>query len=222
MPLEHYRRADPDPTVTSGMPVAWVPIGRMGVARQLSEAAEAVVDSTSALDVQTAYVEGVVAINIDIDVADFVEIRDFYLSKPAAGTVTLHQELEGGTELARIRPGETRADYYGFYLWPTPASAITYFVDARIRTTSLVNGGDAPPWDEDFHDLLVDYAVMRHFEKDTDDTRFIQAKSRYERRLGQLKYFTQSLPGELPVMGGGTPIGHSRLGPWFPADYWTY
>lgn len=235
MSLEQYRVADPDPTVTSGTSVAWVPIGRVGVATQPSDSSQVFVVSTSASDTATAYVAGVLSNGevvtdtvtmtgttaVPFSPTAFVEITDFYLAQAAVGTVTMLEDNSGGTELARILSGTTRSSYLGFYLWPTPASAITYFVDARMRTTDLVNGEDQPPWEEDFHDLLVDYAVMRHFEHDEKPDRFIQAKARYDARLSQLKYFTQTLPGELPVAGRGRLIGHSRLGAWFPADYYT-
>ncbi len=235
MTLEQYRTVDPDPSVTSGTPTHYVLLGRVGVATQPGNLSAIFMDSTSASDTHTAYFVGILTSGevvrdsvtmtgttaVGFSPTTVIEVTDVYLSHPAVGTVTVHEDVSGGTLLATIQPGQTRAIYQGFYLWPTPSAAVTYFVDARRRTTRLVNGEDVPPWDEDFHDLLVDYAVMRHFEQDEKPERFIQAKARFEARMSAFKYFTQTVPGELPVSGRGRLIGHSRLGGYYPADTWT-
>jgi hypothetical protein len=235
MSLGDYRRADPDPASSTGTPTHYVPIGRVAVAVQPSNASEIFVDSTAAGDTGTAYLEGIItggyrrtlsvsmtgvtAVSFSAAVTSFIEIEDFYISAAAVGTVTLHEDASGGTELARITIGQKRPRYYGYYLWPTPAAAADYLVDYRREVTELVNDADEPPLPTDYHDLLSAYARMRHYEKQ-DDGRYTVAQDYFKKRLSQLKYATQTGPDELPVMGGRL-IGHSRLGPWFPADTYT-
>lgn len=238
MGLDQYRRLDPDAASTSGTPTHIVPIGRVGVAAQPSDASEIFVDSTSASDTGTAYIEGIVtggyvrtasvtmtgttAVSLSAAITSFIEITDFYLSANAVGTVTLHEDASGGTELARITIGQKRPRYYGFYLWPTPAAVVTYYVDYRRELTELVNDTDEPPFGTDAHPALVAYAVMREREQKDDAERFVIAKSRYDRIVSRLKYATQTIGGEIPVSGRRPRVGRSRIGAYYPADTWSY
>jgi hypothetical protein len=235
MDLKTYRIHEPDPASATGTPTHYVPIGRVAVAVQPSNASEIFVDSTAAGDTGTAYLEvittggyrrllsvtmtGATAVTFSASVTDIIQIEDFYISAAAVGTVTLHEDASGGTELARITIGQKRPRYTGFYLWPTPSAAVDYLVDYRREVSELVNDADEPPFPTDYHDMLSAYARMRHYEKQ-DDGRYQVAKAQFDKRLSQLKYATQTGPDELPVMGGRW-IGHSRLGGWFPADTWT-
>lgn len=237
MALAQYRLLDPDPSSNTGTPSHYVPIGVVGVAVQPSDASTVFVDSTSASDTMTAYVEGVITggylrkaavtmtgttgVALTSAIADFIEIHDFYLSAPATGTVTLHEDAEGGTELARIPIGRQRSSYYGFYLWPTPAAAITYYVDARREVQPLMANTDEPPWPSDYHDVLVHYGLYREagFRKDLDGA--TDAQNRYTHVLSRLKYGTQVDSDDLPVMGRPSRLGRSRLGGMYPADVWT-
>jgi hypothetical protein len=235
MSLAAYRALDPDAASTSGTPTHYVPIGRVGVAVQPADASDIFVDSTSGSDTNTAYLEGFItggyqrrtAITmtgttaISLGITSFLELNDFYLSHPAVGTVTLHEDANGGTELARITIGETRPNYYGFYLWPTPAAVVSYYIDARRDVAPMTANTSEPPWPEDFHHLLVAYAAWREwmFKGDTDRSR--DALQRYQVTLSRLKYFTQAQTDELPVMGRRRTVGHSRLGGYYPADTWS-
>jgi hypothetical protein len=237
MSLGRYRHADPDPASSSGTPTHYVPIGRVAVATQPSNASEIFVDSTSASDTNTAYIEGIItggytrtasvsmtgqtAVTLSAAITSFIEITDFYLSAAAVGTVTLHEDASGGTELARITIGAKRPRYYGFYLWPTPSAAVTYTVDYRREIADLVNDTDEPPLPTDIHPALVAYAVAREKEKTGDTNGSLQAMARYQKFLKHLKYQTQTLSDELPVLGRGAMVGRSRLGAWFPADHWS-
>ena len=237
MPLATYRAIDPDPAANTGSPTHYVPIGRVGVAVQPSDASEIFVDSTSASDTNTAYLEGLItggyqrkvsvtmtgttAVSVDTSLTSFIELNDFYLSHPALGTVTLHEDASGGTELARITIGQTRPRYYGFYLWPTPSAVITYYVDYRRELQPLVAPSDEPPWPVDYHELLVAYGVWREWMHKGDTDRAAEAKTRYQTWLSRLKYATQVGADELYIMGRGRRIGRSRLGAMYPADYFT-
>jgi hypothetical protein len=236
--LDAYRRMEPDPASTSGTPSHYVPIGKVAVAVQPADASELFVKSTAAGDTtQIAYVEGLIsggyrrtasvtltgatAVTLSAALATFIEVEDFYVSAACTGTVTLHEDSGAGAELARITIGAKRPRYYGFYLWPTPAAVVSYLVDYRRELVDLVNAADEPPLPTDFHALLVDYGVLREFEMKDDLQRVVVAKQRFEKRLARLKYQTQWAADELPVMGRGRVLGHSRLGGFYPADTWT-
>jgi hypothetical protein len=235
--LDRYRRMEPDPASNTGTPTHYVPIGRVAVAVQPSNASEIFVKSTAAGDTtQTVQIEGVItggymrtasvtltgatAVTLSSALTSFIEITDFYLSATAVGTVTLHEDSGLGTELARITIGALRPRYYGFALWPTPAAAVTYLVDYRRELRDLSNATDEPPLPTDYHRMVVDYVVARELTLKSDLDRAAKAEARYDLALKRLKYATQHLAGDLPVMGRGARTGHSRLGPYFPADSW--
>lgn len=242
MDLATYRRLNPDATSTTGTPTHYVPIGRVAVAVQPSAATELFVQSTAAGDTGTAYVEGLITggyrratsntmtgttgVTVGSTITSFIEVEDFYLSANAVGTVTLWQGTTGApptltTELARITIGQKRPRYYAFYLWPTPSAAVTYYIDYRREIVDLVNATDEPPLPTDFHPMLIAYAVMREREHKQETDRLVVASKHYKDWLSKLKYYTQSLGGEIPVNGRVPLVGRSRLGGWFPADLWT-
>jgi hypothetical protein len=236
MALERYRAIEPDPASVTGTPTHLVPIGRVAVAVQPADASEIFVKSSSASDTGTAYLEGIItggyvrtasvsmtgttAVSLASAITSFIEITDFYISANAVGTVTLLEDSGSGTELAQITIGQKRPRYYGFYLWPTPAAAVTYYVDYRREVTDLVNDTDEPPLPLDAHPMLVAYAVMRESEFQRELETAAIAKGRYDKALSRLKYQTQTVGDEIPVLGRGALVGHSRLGGWFPADTW--
>lgn len=236
MSLQDYRQREPDPASMTGMPTHYVPIGRVAVATQPADASELFVKSTSAADTtQTAFVEGIItggymrtasvvltgttAVSLSAAITSFLEVTDFYVSAACAGTVTLLEDSGLGAELARITIGAKRPRYYGVYLWPTPTAAATYYVDYRREVVDLANAADEPPFPTDFHPLLVAYAVAREYETKGDPMRSAQAFKRYRTLLSHLKYATQTLSDEIPVMGRNR-AGHSRLGGFYPADTW--
>ena len=238
MDLGTFRRVYPDPSSFSGTPTHYVPIGRVAVDTQPSDASSIFVKSSSASDTgQTAYIEGLItgnyqrtasvqlngttAANLSSAISTFTKITDFYLSASAVGTVTLHEDSGAGTELARITIGATRPRYYAVYLAPTPAAVVTYYVDYRRETLDLVNDTDEPPMITDAHPMLVAYAVMREAEKTANMDLVSLASARYQKMLNHLKYQTQTLADELPVSGRGVRVGRSRLGADFPADYYV-
>ena len=98
---------------------------------------------------------------------------------------------------------------------------MTYSVDYRRELVDLVNNTDEPPLPTDIHPALVAYAVAREKEKTGDTNGSLQAMARYQKFLKHLKYQTQTLSDEIPVLGRGAMVGRSRLGAWFPADHWS-
>lgn len=237
MSLADYRRIEPDPVNHTGTPTHYVPIGRVAVAVEPSTASELFIKSTSASDVGMAFIEGtitggytrtvsvrmtgVTAVSFSTAITSFIDVTDVYLSTPAVGTVTLTQTSGAGTELSRITIGQTRQTYLGFYLWPTPAAAITYLVDYRKTFTEMVQNTDEPPFAPEFHPMCPAYARMRECERRGETDQIAIAASQWNRWLSRLKYAVRSDPDDLPVAGRGRRVGHSRLGSYTPADYYT-
>lgn len=228
---EWWRRVCPDPTAYTGTPSEWISLGTIAVALQPSDASSIFFDSTSASDVQKAYLEGIrtggypykasvtltgtTAVDVDTAITDWIEITKIYLSSPAVGTITIVEDASGGTELARIPIGAQHTEYQGIALHPTPASAVTYYVDTERGLPDMVNGQDVPPLPARFHRVLVDGALWREYEK-RDDIRAADAKRRYDRGVSQLRYFVTCPPDFLPSRTQRTE--RSRLGANYPAD----
>jgi len=234
--LQWYRSVEPDPTANTGTPEVWVPLGAVQVAVQPTAAVALFVKSTSAADTtQVLYIEGyrtggyykalsvtltgTTAVTLSATFTDFIEVTKCYLSVVGAGVITLTSVSGTGTTLATIPIGELYARYQQIALWPTPAAAVTYYVDAERDLPDLVNGTDEPVLPVRFHRMLVDGALMREWEK-KDDTRYGQAAGRFGRALGRLKAWTWYPPDEIPVRtGSGAGIRYSRLGAWAPAEW---
>ncbi len=215
----------------TGTPDSWVPLGFIAVSKQPSDASRVFVKSTSASDVQTAFIEGirtggypyttsvtvagVTGVDVNTAFTDWIEITKFYLSSPAVGTVTLLEDSGSGTELARIPIGGTFSRYQGLALHPTPAAAITYYVDSERPLPRMVNGSDEPPFPERFHRILIDGVLRREYEK-KDKAEYARAEQRFERGVAQLRYFLTCPPDFLPSRG--RDMERSRLGSYYPAD----
>jgi hypothetical protein len=221
-----YTGHEPDPTATTGTPSVWVPVGQVAVAAQPSDASKLYVDSTSATDTGTCYVEGIrtggypfstaVTMNgvtaVQIGAwSDVIAVNKFYLSAAAVGTVTLHEDAEGGTELARIPIGQTSARYLRIALWPTPSSVVTYTLDYLRQVTDFEEPTDEPLIPADFHWVIEAGAKMLEYEK-TDDRRYPAARAEYEKGVRDLKWFVTQQASD-----SGTMKAPSQLGAWYPA-----
>ncbi len=230
-PMGWLRESDPDPV--TGTPWAWVPAGYQDVHTQPSNASSVFVDSTSASDTGTAYVEGITtggyhqsksvtmtgttAVNISTAVTDWILITKFYLSTAAVGTVTLHEDASGGTELSKIAPGDVRAQFYSLFLYPTPSAVVTYFADILRTIPDMSNDTDEPLIPEDFHDLLLDKAEMKELRKADDPKRWEMLRGSVARGEADLKTFVINHPDWRPTWGD-EPARHNRLGAQFPID----
>jgi hypothetical protein len=232
--LDWLRATDPSPD--SGTPYVWIESGTTEVAVQPSDASEVFVDSTSASDTtQIAYIEGVdslgfrrtasvtltgtTAVTLSSAITTWVVIDKFYLSAAAAGTVTLHEDASGGTELARIPIGATYAEYTTFLLYPTPSAVVTYYLDVTLGLTDMANDTDRPRLPEDFHDLLLDMAELKEIRKTDDPGRWQMLKDTIRTRTGEFQHWVYTHPDERLVMGPQW-AGRSSLGANYPADLW--
>ncbi len=216
MSLEEYRMRYPDPAANSGLSTRWVDMGFSAVHTQPSDASTVLVDSTSASDTGTAYIEGVVSDGtpfaasvtmtgttaVAFTASTWVNITKFYISTAAVGVVTLHEDAEGGTELARLQTGQTHSRYRKIALVPTPSSAVTYSVDYERNVQDMVNGTDQSVLPEKFHYLLSIGARMKEYEKINDISRWTLTKNEYEQGLRKLKFWIYSQSVGSPNMRG--------------------
>lgn len=228
--LDWLRTVDPDLTGTGAPAYVYIPLGERHVQKQPSDASEIFVDSTSASDTNTAYIEvtrtggyhrslsvsmtGTTAVSLGSAITDAITIDKFYLSAAAVGTVTLHEDASGGTELARIPIGQLYARYLWVRFWPTPAGE-TYHVDYTRAIVDLANGTDEPLWPADFHWLLVTAVEYEELMK-TDDSRAPIRRQELEQGINDLRSWTQNRP-DYVIVPGRPRTGRSRLGPNFPA-----
>jgi hypothetical protein len=232
--LAWLRDVDPDPV--PGTSCYWIPTGFAEVHTQPSDASSVFVDSTAAGDTtQTAYVEGITsggyfqsksvtltgttAVNISAAVTDWIQITKFYLSAAAAGTVTLHEDASGGTELAKIAIGDVRAQYHRFLLYPTPSAVITYTVDVLRAIPEMTIDTDEPLLPEDYHDLLLDMAELKDTKKADDPSRYAMLKDSIRDRRADLQTFVTLHPDWTPEWTQREPVGRAAFaGGWFPVQ----
>lgn len=226
--LNDLRELDPDPP--TGTPDYWVPLGYTAVARQPSNASAIFGDSTAAGDTQNLTIEGVLSTGerrtvtqaltgttgVQIGtLSTWVVIERVYVATAAVGTITINEDSETGTELARITVGLTAPRYYSILLYLTPAAAVTYNVEADFEIADMSVAGDVPYLPPDFHYLLSVGARLDEYEKTDDPRRREMAEREWREGLMKLKWFLyehQSL--------SGPPPARSNLGPWYPAGSW--
>ena len=198
-----YAELGTDPTAQTGLSVVWCPRGYTQVAVQPSNASKIYADSTAAGDTNTVYIEGfrtggypftssetmtgTTAVQVSA-YADIISLTKFYLSAAAVGAVTLIEDAEAGTELARIPIGKLYSRYFTIALWPTPSDAVTYTVDYIRNVEDMANATDEPLLPSDFHWLLATGARMLEYEKQ-DDARYATAQGEWNKGVSDLKWF---------------------------------
>lgn len=232
--LDFVRSTNPDPDNNQGTPWAYAPVGYVEAHTQPSTASTLVVHSTSASDTtQTVYLEGIIAggyyrtatatlngltgASFTPTTANWIAVTKFYLSAVPVGTVTLHQGTTAGTELSRIAPQQTRAQFYSLLLNPQPSDAITYTCDFLRSIPDMSNDTDEPLLPADFHDLLLDGAELRELKKQDDPDRWRLVQANYQDGVRALRAFVINHPDWRPTLGQ-EEVGLSSLGPWFPVD----
>lgn len=230
IPLEAIRREDPGLDST-GTPTSYAIVGQQQVAAHPSDASSLFVDSTSGSDTNTAYVEGIrtggypsirsvtmtgtTAVDVSAAITDWIQVTKFYLSSLALGTVTLHEDASGGTELARIAIGEMYARYLWIQLWPTASAAVTYYVDYEREIPDMANDTDEPFLPRDFHWLISAGARLNEYER-MDDNRAPALRGDVEDGIRKLILHVSNPPGYVVVPGMDGPHT-STLGSWTPA-----
>lgn len=148
---------------------------------------------------------------------DYVDVLMVQLSAVAAGVVSIFDASSSGNTLAQISIGAKTVQYLGVQLYPTPTSAVTYYVDGPVRLPELDDTTDVPLLPEEFHDMLVDGVLIREYQVKDDGNRLAATTALFTRKMSQLKYATAAPPSDIPVMGG-QQVRTSRLGGMYPAD----
>lgn len=99
----------------------------------------------------------------------------------------------------------------GFYPTPSATSTDEYKIFYYKNPTELAAGGDEPAWDASLHNILVDYAAYRLWEREEyfDETQ--RAFSKYARRLNDMMRFYK-MRGKVNrfIVGGGAYFGGYR------------
>jgi hypothetical protein len=229
--LEWYRAAFPDVSTVTGTPNFYVDLGFSAVSQQPSNASQLLIDSTSASDTGTAYIEGyrtggffrstsiamtgVTAVNLGP--SDFLFITKLYLSAAAVGTVTLVEDAEGGTVLATIPIGQTFSRHRAIALVPTSAAVVTYTADFEYDVPDMANAKDEPILPPRFHRMLAVGARMRDYEKQNDAVRYAIAEKEFDVSMRKLKFYILSQAAGQPNLRGNQAEKPSQLGGAYPA-----
>lgn len=228
--LNDIRTTDPG-LVSTGPADSYIPRGLQQVQVQPSAATGLWVVSTNAADttqsikietVRTgglsfsgaATLNGTTRVQVG-SLTDHSEVTKFYSSAVGVGDISLYTAAAAGTVLATIPIGSTYVRYQGLQLYPTPASAITYYVDYVRNVLDMVNVTDEPLLPDDFHWVLVEGALLKEWTKRDDDRR-VAAEQAYAQGVSALKYFVRCLADDLPVSGRRNDWGRSRFGAHYP------
>jgi len=160
-------------TTTTGPPVKVYPFGSFGVQRQPATALTLSITSSSALDTGSdfllrvsGFVSGVVqteqvtltgtsaATTSNTYDANGVQrlVKELGAGASWTGTLTI---TDGTNTLAVIPPWQTSPTYQWVEIYPICDDAYSLTVRAAMYEPPLVNDGDWPEIDEDFHNLLV-------------------------------------------------------------------
>lgn len=235
--LADIRYRDPGLAFGNSIPDAYAVINMSAaVAQDPSAAASLFVVSDSAVDGSglsiaiegilsdgnyrraTVAMNGLTAVNVDLNCATWVYVTKFYASGSAAGTISLHQTSGVGTELARITKGRSYARYTCVHLSPTPSTALTYYCDVNLHVEDMSNVNDEPMIPEDFHWMMECGAMKREYLRRGKMAELQVEQSNWKMGLSDLTGFVRSMGG---VKNNGQRSTHmtrgSQLGSNFPA-----
>jgi len=236
MTLPELRASDPGLTST-GTPWAYVPLGYRQVQLMPSTTGVWAVSSSASDTTQSAQINGIrsnglmtgdlsatltglTRVAVGSAITDLVDIQSFSIAAVAVGVVSLYDAATNGNLLAQIPVGQTSAQYFTVQLYPTPTSAITYYVDGQLRIPVLNSSQDTPIIPEEFHDVLAAYARRLEYEKTGDNERMASALAEYTLGVQRLKHYVSSQPSEVLVFGQAAHRRFSRFGAWAPATDW--
>lgn len=229
IPIQQIRYMDPSLASIVSYPDYYAILNmQAGVALDPSDASDVLVDSTSASDTSTAYLEGVTTggyprtasitmtgtTAVSFGVTDWIQLNRFYLAAPAVGVVTLHEDASGGTELARISIGRQSSVYTRIHFYPTPSSAVTYYADVDRLIQPLSNAGDEPLLPDDFHWLLVCGALRKEYTRRENQVFAVAETARWRDGVSDLQVYARQMSG---VATHNRPHRFSQLGPYYPA-----
>ena len=234
VPLSELRTMDPAQLFVGGFPLQYAVVGYQEVQIQPAVASGLWAVSSSASDtVATVFCEsmttggyrhvtaptgttltGTTRVQLGTRTDSF-EVNKFYLSTACVGYVSLYDAVSGGTELARIEPGQLSQHYLAVEWFPIQTADITEYLDFTRTIFDLVNDTDEPLLPSDFHYLLPLGARMKEYEF-LDDTRYPATQSKFLQGQAALKSFVLN-DGDRVATLRRTPTSWSQLGSQFPA-----
>lgn len=105
------------------------------------------------------------------------------------------------------------------FLWPPPASSgdtLRWF--GRTRTVFASLDASEPAWADQFHTVLVDWAMHRLWEREEDFDRSAEYRQRFETKLGRMfGFYNRQIQLRPSAYGGGIVNGSGTNMP-FLAD----
>lgn len=146
-----------------------------------------------------------------------VIFRDGYRRRLREYTASDAWNLYGGD-----MPESSEADSYfihkdDIYLVPVPTSSGETYTHHYWTTPSIMaNDTDSPPWAEQFHLVLADYAISKAWEREEDFTKAGEANLAWERGLEEMARYYLNRANRSPMVFGETPQrGYARTNmPW--------
>lgn len=149
--------------------------------------------------------------------SDILDIRKVYLGLTAGGETTASGNIsvKNATQTvtyAVIPPGRMNPQYSVVQLYPYPTTAITLYANVDVYVETMSIAGDEPLLPDDFHEILIEGALMREHERNEKESLYDRATSRYTKKWRQLCLYASR-----PVNIDPQPGRWSQLGPYFPA-----
>lgn len=236
VPLAELRGTDPAQAFTGGYPLRYSVVGNQAVQIQpvitgsgLWAASSASGDTTQNVFVESITLGGYhnavltngttltgtsrVAIGAR---TDHIDVTRFYLSAAAVGFVSLYDAAVSGNELARLPIGQTWSRYLAVEWWPIQTQDVTEYADVQRKIYDLVNGTDEPLIPEDFHQLIIQGALMKEYVM-LDDSRVGITRAEYLQGCNDLSSWVMN-DGDRIASLRPFPQRWSRLGGNYPAE----
>jgi len=234
MSYDVYRNIWANAGTGSGTPAYWVNMGihggipgsKTGTADGPADASRLFVDSTSAGDTGTAYLEGfrangypftetlvmTGATAVGTTLTDIKTVTKFWLSTAAVGTVTLVEDAEGGTVLATIPIGQANCKVVVIAFAPTPSAALDYYVEFQRDVSDMAIATDEPCISKRFHRILAIGARMKEYEYRGDMDRYTIAKGEWNEVMRDLRNFVYAATAGTPNLRPGViPVDIARM-----------
>lgn len=237
--LGALRDLDPGLTQSSSFPYAYVLMNPSSAVIQQPTVAGAIyVTSTVAGDdgTKTVRVEGIVtggypridsvALNgaavVQIGISTgWINLRKISISltsgagpTTALGNISILGGAAGAELLSVIPPGRSLPRYSQIQLFPVPTGLSTYYADVELHIEDLATDSDEPLIPEDFHEILIEGALMREFEGQEENPLYDRAKIRYREVWVELcQHAARSADQDAEMIS----TRWSQLGPYFPA-----
>jgi len=234
-----WLRMDPVGSLTdTGTPVVYVPLGYRATILDpattglwaASSSASDITQTVSAQTIRTGgystpiqptTLTGTTRVQLGT-LTSHVDVVRFWINQVCQGDVTLYDAAAAGNVLAVIPAGATSSRYFAIYLYPTPASAVTYTVEHQIAIPEMYQEYDEPLIPVEFHFLLVSsvrYEELLIKQEYASADRVLLKE--LQPGIINLRSYIQNLDDTVVVPGGDDPsrMGNN-LGSMYPRGRW--